>query len=293
MQKLPLQALAAFDAVVRNGGVRAAARALGIAHSAVSRRIDELERAIGKPLLEPRAHPGAPMRLTARGQDLAGVVEASFAQLRAALDVRSRQVASPEVLVSTTDSFAARWLLPRLVDFRQRHPRIAVSVSVRGALVDVQRDPVDVALRMGNGPWPHARPWMDDALVPVVSPVLLRGRLPWPLKRLRELPLLHDQDPNATWGRWRDELGPADLDVQRGQSLPASHLLIEAAAQGLGVALVRRRLAQRELDAGTLVMPFGRYAIPLPQAYWTVVRPTSARRPPVRSFLQWLDQQGA
>lgn len=293
MRPLPLQALAAFHAVVRHGGVRAAARALGIAHSAVSRRIGELERVTGTPLLAPRAHPGDPMRLTARGQALATAVDASFAQLESALAAESRKQGARELVISTTDSFATRWLLPRLPQFRQLHPRIRLSVSVRAEVVDLAREQVDVALRMGNGPWPHARPWMDDVLIPVVSPSLLRGRKSWPLKALSELPLLHDLDPNAAWARWRDERGPKHLDVQAGQAFHSSHLVIEAAVQGLGVALARRRLAQRDLDTGALVQPFGPYAIRLPQAYWIVLRPGREGSAVVRRFVEWLEGQAA
>ncbi|MES5813317.1 LysR substrate-binding domain-containing protein [Pseudoxanthomonas sp. Soil82] len=288
MDRLPLQALAAFHEVVRHGGVRAAARHLGIAHSAVSRRLCELERAAGAPLLQPRRHPGDAIGLTRRGQEIADAAEAAFARLHLALHRERRPAHARELVVSTTESFATRWLLPRLPAFRQAHPRTRISVSVRSDLVDLSREQVDIALRMGAGPWPNARPWMDDALVPVASPSLLRRRTPWPLKTLRDLPLLHDHDPNAAWSRWRDGPGPATLDVSQGQSFPSSHLVIEAAAQGLGVALARRRLARRELDSGVLVQPFGPYEIPLPQAYW-IVMPGNGKVPAaLERFVDWL-----
>ena len=166
-----------------------------------------------------------------------------------------------------------------------------MSVSVRADLVDLTREQVDVALRMGRGPWPQAQPWMDDALVPVVSPGLLRRRRPWPLKTLLELPLLHDLDPNTHWMRWRDEMGPGTLDVASGQAFHSSNLVLEAAAEGLGVALARKRLAQRELASGALVQPFGPYEIPLPQAYWIVLPQGHEANPTVRKFAVWLRQQ--
>lgn len=288
MDKLPLQALAAFHEVVRHGGVRAAARHLGIAHSTVSRRLGELERAAGAPLFQPRRHPGDALGLTRRGQEIADAAEAAFARLQGVLHAGRRHAHARELVVSTTESFATRWLLPRLPAFRQAHPRTQVSVSVRSDLVDLSRDQVDVALRMGTGPWPNALPWMDDALVPVANPGLLRRRTPWPLKTLLDLPLLHDHDPGAAWSRWRDGPGPAALDVSQGQSFPSSHLVIEAAAQGLGVALARRRLARRELDSGVLVQPFGPYEIRLPQAYWIVVPGNGPVPAAVDRFVHWL-----
>lgn len=292
MDELPIQALRVFGEVVRHGGVRAAARALGIAHSAVSRRLAELERVAGVPLFLPRRHPGDPLRLTARGRAVAGAVQGAFAQLEAVLARAPTRRTEREVVVSTTDSFATRWLLPRLPDFQRQHPRARVSLTVRAGVEDVARGDADVALRMGGGPWPHARAWLGDALVPVASPRLWRGRRPWPLKALLELPLLHDQDPSARWERWRDAVGPATLDVSRGQTFASSHLVIEAAVQGLGVALARRRLAQRELDAGLLVAPFGPYEVSLPQAYWIVVDPARLDDPAVRIFVRWLETAG-
>lgn len=289
MDPLPLQALQVFGEVVRHGGVRAAARALGIAHSAVSRRLAGLERAAGAPLFLPRRHPGDPLRLTARGRAVSVAVESAFAQLHAVLARTPARRIERELVVSTTESFATRWLLPRLPDFQRQHPRARISLSVRAGVEDVVRGDADVALRMGSGPWAHARAWMDDVLVPVASPRLWRGRRPWPLKALLELPLLHDQDPSTRWERWRDAVGPAGLDVSRGQTFASSHLVVEAAAQGLGVALARRRLARRELDAGLLVAPFGPYQVSLPQAYWIVVDPARAAEPAVRNFVRWLE----
>lgn len=289
MDELPLQALRVFGEVVRHGGVRAAARALGIAHSAVSRRLGELERVAGTPLFLPRRHPGDPLQLTTRGRELASAVDASFARLHAALGVGPARRPDREVVVSTTESFATRWLLPRLPAFHRLHPRARVSLSVRAGVEDPSRGDADVALRMGSGPWPHARPWKDEVLVPVAHPQLARGRRPWPLKALLDLPLLHDQDPSTRWERWRDAVGPEGLDVSRGQTFASSHLVIEAAVQGMGVALARRRLAQRELEAGLLVQPFGRYEVRLPQAYWIVVHPDRAADPAVRRFVRWLD----
>jgi LysR family glycine cleavage system transcriptional activator len=291
MPQLPLLALAAFHEVVQAGGVRAAARSLGIAHSAVSRRIGELERLVGAPVLEPRATPHSPVKLTAEGQALARSTRDAFALLEAGLSRQSRGSGSQAVVVSTTDSFATRWLIPRLPGFRETHPRTKVSVSVSADLLDLTREPVLVALRMGAGPWPGARPWMADVLLPVASPRLVRARKPLPLKALLDFPLLHDRDPNASWERWRDEIGPADLDTTTGEEFQSSHLVIESAAQGVGIALARARLVQPELKSGALVLPFGRYSLGLPQAYWIVTPPGVAPSPATRRFIQWLEAE--
>lgn len=291
MRLLPLADLAVFDAIVRHGGVRAAARHLGIAHSAVSRRLTALESIIGEPLLQ-RSSGGSPVfQLTPRGVALSAATRDAFEQLQDALAREPTQKTHESVTVSTTSAFASRWLLPRLPDFQSSHKRIQVSVTVSRSLVQPDRDGVDVALRMGRGPWPgvKALPWMDDALVPLASPQLLGdARRSLPLKSLLDMRLLQDQDPAASWMRWADEVGPAKLAQQRGITFDSSELLIQAAREGLGVALVPQRLAPHELERGELVAPFGPYRILLPQAYWIVLPRMGKERPAVQRFVQWL-----
>lgn len=291
MRSLPLTDLAVFDAIVRHGGVRAAARHLGIAHSAVSRRLAVLESIIGEQLLQ-RSRGGSPVfQLTPRGVAVSAATRDAFEQLESALVSEPAQQAHESVMVSTTNAFASRWLLPRLPAFQAAHKRIQVSVTVSRNLVQPERDGIDIALRMGKGPWPDVKalPWMDDALVPLASPRLLaNARRPLPLKALLDMILLQDQDPAASWVRWADEVGPAKLAERRGITFDSSELLIQAAREGLGVALVPLRLAAHEIERGELVAPFGPYRISLPQAYW-IVLPRVGREPAaVQRFVQWL-----
>jgi LysR family glycine cleavage system transcriptional activator len=103
--------------------------------------------------------------------------------------------------------------------------------------------------------------------------------------------LLHDRDPNTSWQLWRQKYGPAALDVRRGPRFASSDLLLRAAAQGLGVALARDRLAQEELASGALVRPFETRAIDLGVAYW-IVRPRgSAPREAVKILVAWLRRE--
>ena len=152
-------------------------------------------------------------------------------------------------------------------------------------------DDVDLAIRMGRGPWPDvdAEPLMDEVLFPVMSPAYWRdvGRptRPAALSRLR---LLHDRDPNTPWEAWRRAHGPGNLDVRKGPRFASSDLVLRAAALGQGVALARGRLAADELASGALVRPFGEAGLPLGPAYWAVL-PTHGRwRPATAAVLAWL-----
>ena len=118
---------------------------------------------------------------------------------------------------------------------------------------------------------------MDDALYPVMGRDFWAdaGRPDSP-DCLTDLRLVHDRDPNASWAAWRAAHGPAGLNVRSGPRFASSDLVLRAAAQGLGVALARDRLAAEDLAAGALIRPFGGRQIDLPEAYW-IVRPAVAR----------------
>src|SRR6266436_8629318 len=278
MDRLPLNALRAFALVLERGGVRAAAR--------------ELERWLGVTLLEQRDSGG--LRASAQGQLLAEAARSALHGMQQAVEAVREQRSSSSVSVSTTPSFAVRWLLPRLPALQRSYPRLEVSVVVDQRLDEPGSFSSDLAIRTGQGPWPAllAEPLMDESVYPLMSAALWRQsgrpRDPAQLCRMR---LLHDRDPNTSWQLWRQKYGPAALDVRRGPRFASSDLLLRAAAQGLGVALARHRLAHEELASGALVRPFETRAIDLGVAYW-IVRPRgSAPREVVKILVAWLRRE--
>jgi len=204
-----------------------------------------------------------------------------------------RRIRLGEVERRPRHPFAVRWLLPRLPALQRSYPRLEVSVIVDQRLDEPGSFSSDLAIRTGQGPWPAllAEPLMDESVYPLMSPALWRQsgrpRDPAQLCRMR---LLHDRDPNTSWQLWRQKYGPAALDVRRGPRFASSDLLLRAAAQGLGVALARHRLAQQELASGALVRPFETRAIDLGVAYW-IVRPRSTPREAVKILAAWLRRE--
>jgi LysR family glycine cleavage system transcriptional activator len=291
MGELPLNAVRAFALTVDRGGVRAAARELQVSHSAVSRHLQELERWLGVKLFERR--PGREgLRVTPQGRQLASTVLGALQDIESATAAVHERRARHAVTISCTPSFAGRWLLPRLAAVQRSYPHLELSVHVDQRVEDPRQSGSDLAIRMGRGPWEGVRSQalMDDALFPVMSPEawIKAGRpaAPADLCRLR---LLHDRDPSASWASWRQAHGPASLDVRRGARFSSSDLVLRAAAQGLGVALARQRLAAGDLDAGTLVRPLGTLAVPLRDAYWVVSplgQPSSDAAALVTAWLQ-------
>jgi LysR family transcriptional regulator, glycine cleavage system transcriptional activator len=296
MRDLPLNALRAFAAVHAHGGVRPAARALGIAHSAVSRHVAELERWLGVALTEPGSAGRHGKMLNPAGQSLGRAAQAALEDIASAA-AALREARSPNsVTLSTTASVASRWLLPRVGALERKHPRIELSIVVTQKLEDFETRAFDLSIRMGRGPWPDLRceALMDDALYPVMSPSLWeRARRPAQPEDLRGLKLIHDRDPNASWAAWRDVHGPKNLDIRGGVRYTSSDLVLRGAALGQGVALARHRLAYDDLAAGTLMRPFGDLRVDLPKAYWILISSHSLGRAAVKTLVHWLNEQAA
>lgn len=293
MQDLPLVALRALAAVYAHRGVRAAARELGIAHSSVSRHLAELERWLGVSLTQPAAGP-RDFALTPQGERLGEVALTSVRALALAAASVLEAKSPRSVTLSTTPSFAARWLLPRLATLETKQRSAEVSVVVDQKLDDLHAGDIDLAIRMGLGPWPglHCEPLMDDSLYPVLSrPLFEKARRPHSPKQLVGLPLLHDRDPQAAWAIWRDTHGPRELDVRSGRRFASSDLILRAAALSQGVGLARHRLVADDVKTGTLIRPFGDLAVTLADAYWIVMPSRSLGRTNVIAFVAWLKHQ--
>ena len=207
---------------------------------------------------------------------------------------RPRAVGTAATALAAAPSYARhvpeRTLLYALV---QAHPKIELSVQVEQRLDALDDGRIDLAIRMGQGPWPqlHAEPLMDDALYPVMSPVLWEAsERPSSPAKLAGLRLLHDRDPQAAWELWRQVHGPAKLALQGGARYTSSDLVLRAAMQGQGVALARHRLAADDVANGSLVRPFGDLGPSLGPSYW-IVRPPAKPRAAVAAVIDWLHWQ--
>ncbi len=293
MVDLPLNALRAFAVVYAEGGVRAGARRLGIAHSSVSRHLAELDGWLGRRLVQEKAGRRG-LILSAQGEALGRALVLGFGEIeRVAQALRDGRAAN-SVVLSTSPSVAARWLLPRMAAFEAERPRIELSVHVDQRLEDLRSGDVDLGLRIGKGDWPELRcePLMDDELYPVMSPEYWNkaGR-PKKLEQLANLRLLHDRDPNASWELWRRERGPETLATRKGPTFASSDLVLRAAVLGQGVALARHRLARADVESNVLARPFGDVSVKLGTSYWIVLPKHAQVRPAAMTVMAWLKAQ--
>ncbi|MGY0798557.1 LysR substrate-binding domain-containing protein [Lysobacter sp. A286] len=283
----------AFATVYAQGGVRAAARELGIAHSSISRHLAELDAWMGVALIsEPAGRRG--ISFTPQGEALGKAVLAGFRDIEHAVASLRESRSARSVTISAAPSVAARWLLPRLPRLEQSHPHLEVSVVVNQKIDNLATGDIDLAIRMGRGPWPDVRceALMDDALYPVMSPALFEAsggpRQPADLLGMR---LLHDRDPHASWEAWRQAHGPKSLDVLAGPRFASSDLVLRAAMQSQGVALARHRLAFDDVASGALVRPIEGAGVALGPAYWIVLPRHRPIRTGTLAVIAWLKQQ--
>lgn len=285
----PLTALRTFEVAARLLSFTRAAAELGVTQTAVSHQVKLLEEHLGVPLFRrmPRR-----LALTNEGQAWSRELGEVFSRLREACRKLRARVRDdrPVVAVSVLPSFAARWLVPRLGRFLERHPGIDVRISASEEVTDFATEAIDVALRFGRGKYPGlvSHKLADDALVVVCAPAMkAKKRLHSP-SDLRRCVLLHD-DNAEQWPTWLAEHRVADVDAGRGLTVTDSSMLVEAAVRGQGVALARWSLAAAEVDAGRLVVAFPDVPpLPTRRSYWVVGPRENLSRPPVATFVEWV-----
>ncbi|HUK04040.1 MAG TPA: transcriptional regulator GcvA [Burkholderiales bacterium] len=295
--RLPsLDLLKGFEAAARLLSFTKAGEELYLSQSAVSRQIQELEEQLGVRLFE-RRHRA--LALTEAGQTLYAAAAQALATMRAVTDrlraARGRRTLS----VTTTQSFASLWLIPRLAGFTGRHPELDVRISAESRVLDLERDGLDLAIRHGPAKMAGtgAVRLFGERMFPVCSPKLLedKGR---PLREpvdLRHHVLLHYDDPDGRhpWLHWKTWLEIERLpDLRPAGSLVFSgyEQIIPAAIAGHGVALGRSPLVREAMASGELVAPFKRSSDPA-RAYYAVVSAHAEGRPEVADFIAWLKDE--
>ncbi|MBR1090294.1 transcriptional regulator GcvA [Bradyrhizobium manausense] len=286
--RLPsLNGLRAFEAAARHLSFTLAASELNVTQTAISHQIRRLEEELGIRLF---IRQNRALALTPEARDYLPGVRAAFNDLRLATDRLLRTDDDKVLTVSTIASLAAKWLLPRLTDFQETHPGIDVRITTSTSLVDFQRDKVDAAIRYGRGQWPGVRAdWlMADELFPVCSPSLLRGDKPLRTPEdLKDHVLLHTNNSDD-WRLWLTAAAlPAGLSRQPGMTFDMSFMTVQAAIDGMGVAMGRTSYVQDDIAKGRLVVPF-KIALPADAGFYLVSPEGRREAPKLTAFRQWM-----
>jgi len=296
MRKLPpLTELRAFEAAARQLSFKRAAAELGVTPTAVSHQIKLLERYCGQQLFRRRPRP---LALTPAGQQLFPVVRDGFETFAEALARVRGGATSGRLRITATNAFAARWLVPRLPDWRASHPRLKLDIIGTDDVLDLESGEADIAIRYSRKP-PAALPGVEllrDSFYIVASPKLV-GNLVTPLRpaELAQFPLI-DTEWLASlswapgWQAWQKVAARRHKAVPDLSSLPALSFreelhAIEAAIAGQGLALCSDVLVGPELASGALV-PVSRIKLP-GLGFYIVHRPVHPKLGSIKAFIDW------
>jgi LysR family glycine cleavage system transcriptional activator len=282
----PIAFLRAFSRAARTLSFKAAAAELNLSPSAVSRQIQALEAHLGVALFH-RLNPG--LAITSEGRRYLESADRVLGELRRAQEGLVPSSSAP-LRVSALESFVESWLIPHLADFERVHPGIQLQVEATLRYADFERDPVDVAIRFGAGPWGdlHSEPIVDLTYFAVCGPALREGESPLlEPTDLRRQTLIHvSQTPHA-WRDWLSEAGLAGLTPARAVTYDHLSIALSAAEAGHGVALSSHFLCERRLAAGRLCVPFD-LRVRSPLTYHLVCRPESLEDPRIIALRDWL-----
>lgn len=286
--RLPsLNGLRAFEAAARHLSFTLAAQELNVTQTAISHQIRRLEEELGIRLFIRQSRS---LALTPQAAEYLPGIRAAFQDLRTATDRLLRKDDDRVLTISTLTSLAVKWLLPRLSSFQEQHPEIDVRITTSTELVDFRTSNVDAAIRYGQGRWPglDAEWLMAEHLFPVCSPKLLTGERA--LRRPEDLEhatLLHTSSTIDDWRLWFTAAGlPAHLSQNRGLTFDLAFMTIQAAIDGLGVAMGQTAYVADDVANGRLVVPFN---VSMPSAgYYFVTpqdRPAASK---LKLFRDWL-----
>lgn len=277
-----LTSLRAFEAAARTSSFSVAARELNVTHAAIAQQVRALETELGQELVY---RDGRGLATTAQGARLSAALAEGFRTIELALaDLRAADPGAP-LRVTMTPAFAAQWLMPRLWSFWAEHPEVPVSLHPDKRVIDLRRDPIDLAIRFGNGKWPGLEAEFLTAAqyVIVAAPELLEGRSSLTKAEMSVMPWVIESDwPEAL--QWLRSFGlrPDRMNITY---IPTEELALSAAREGYGLHVEAEALVENDIENGTLVALGEINDDSL--AYYIVTRP-GPKRPEVKTFMKWL-----
>jgi LysR family glycine cleavage system transcriptional activator len=289
----PLGALRAFEAAARLGSVTAAADELCVTHGAVSRHIRGLEDWAGVALFD---RIGKRLKLTDAGRAYRDALSLAFdgiASASARLKEAGRKTSL--ITVNALPTLAMRWLLPRLASFQARSPGVELRlVTSDEAIARLPQGSFHIAIRR-EMPWPKGftgAPFLAEREIPVCTPKLARSLKIKSAADLSRATLLHADTRPGAWTRWLEAAGATNVEKSASrQRFDHFYLALQAASDGLGIALGPLPLIADDLTGGRLVAPLKGPALPS-RAYCWVTPEATARDPAVAAFCKWLEAEG-
>jgi len=287
----PVTNLLAFEAVARRRSFAVAAAELHLTASAISHQVARLESDLGVKLFERSAHG---VRLSVAGEQYLERVAGALKAIASATD-DLRQGVGNSLYVHSAPTLASLWLMPRLRRFAEAHPDISLNLSAAHTHSDFALGQADLDIRYGVPQWGDlvVEPLFEERIVPLASPAFIREHRLKRIPQLLDVPLIQSNVSVVQWSDWLKRF--ADLRAPDRYSLrfDRAQMSLDAATQGLGVALESATNAEQHLAEGKLKPVFGLDKAIKVKAHFAVYPARHARRPPVEAFLAWIHGEAA
>ena len=294
--------LRAFEAAARCESVTLAAQELHVTQSAVSHQIKALEAWLGVALVQRN---GRRLGLTAEGAAYLPSLSSAFDLMAQATGRIERRGRRNTLTVNSMATLSAQWLIPRLASFCAEVPDVDVQLSTTASAFDFDPAAYDVSIRcmydieraelLRKDKWQGVQieAFLPESLTPLCSPQLVSGKLA--IRKpadLRKHTLLLSRSTPMFWQDWLAAAGEPELHAANMVTFDHTHLAVQAAIQGMGVALGNPHQLRDVLDNGLLVRPFPQLEIDLKNVYW-IRPPYAAQNPQAVAFCEWLKRSGS
>lgn len=285
----PLPALQAFEAIARRRSFALAAAELHLTPSAVSHQMARLESFLGVKLLE-RSSRG--VKLSPAGESYLQRVAGALGAIGAATD-DVRQGVRNTLYVHASPSFASLWLMPRIGQFAQAHPGVSLFLSASHLHSDFELGQVDIDIRYGVPAWPHlvVKPVFREAILPLATPAFIaRHQIRTPADLL-QVPLIQSTVGVVQWADWFALHPPLKKPDRYALRFDRAMMALDAAVQGLGVALESTVIGDSHIQSGRLQPVFDPAWALTVQGHFVVYPERHGYRSEVAQFLQWISEQ--
>lgn len=287
----PVANLLAFEAVARRRSFAYAAAELHLTASAVSHQIARLESHLGVRLFERHAHG---VWLSTAGTRYLERVAGALAAISVATE-DLRQGVSNSLYVHSAPSIASLWLMPRLQGFAKAYPDISLNLSAAHTPSDFALGQADIDIRYGVPHWGSlvVEPLFEERILPLASPAFIRAHRLRRIEQLQEVPLIQSNVSVVQWSDWLKAFSDQRAPDRYSLRFDRAQMSLDAAVQGLGVALESAVNAGLHLKDGKLKPVFGMDKAVRVKAHFLVYPANHARRPPVEAFLSWIHGEAA
>jgi DNA-binding transcriptional LysR family regulator len=287
----PIANLQAFEAVARRRSFALAAAELNLTASAISHQVSRLEAQLDIRLFERSAHG---VRLSPAGEHYLMHVGAALNAIATATDDLRHGIRN-SLYVHSAPSIASLWLMPRLHHFAQAYPEISLNLSAAHTPSDFALGQADIDIRYGIPQWGDlvVEPLFEEAIVPLASPAFIKAHKLKRAEQLLDLPLIQSNVSIVQWSDWFGRFTKLRAPDRFSLRFDRAQMSLDAATQGLGVALESAVNAGGHLADGRLKAPFGMEQAMRVKAHFAVYPERHAKRPAVEAFLSWLHSEAA